>query len=206
MFPGNISDDTLLRLEEAEQLKLTGQYKQALVMLEELLVEDPTNVSALEEVADNELSLENYKRAKTAALEAIKLDSHSYTAYYILGFVQSQEKEWEAAYTNLHRANQLKPNNPEILRCLGWALFMNEKRTQGIVTLERALNLDDSNPLTLCDLGVAYLQAKNVPKAKKLFERTLEVDPNNPRARECVRAVQKLEASVKAKVKANSKS
>ena len=38
------------RLEAAEQLKLAGEYQQALIILEQLLVEDPENVSALEEV------------------------------------------------------------------------------------------------------------------------------------------------------------
>lgn len=187
---------TLQRLEEAEQLKLMGQHKEALVILEQLLIEDPENVAALEEIADNELNLENAERAETAANRAISLDPQSYTSYYILGFLYSQNEEWETALDNLQTANALKPNNAEILRCLGWALFSNGKRTQGVVTLERALNLDSENPLILCDLGVAYLQAKNFSKAKTLFVRTLDIDPTNLRAQKCVQAVEKLEKTL----------
>ena len=125
------------------------------------------------------------------------LDADSYTARYILGFLCSINRKWEPALMHLKKANVSKPNNPEILRCLGWALFHSGQRAQGIVTLERALNLDGENPLTLCDLGVAYLQTRNVPKAKSLFDRALEIDPEHTKAIECIKAVTKLEQALK---------
>lgn len=188
---------TLERLEEAEQLKLMGQNCDALIILEQLLIEDPENTSALEEVADNELSLEHFDRAHAAAARAIALDDESYTGHYILGFLRSVEQKWEEGIVHLKKANTIRPNNAEILRCLGWALFNSGQRAQGIVTLERALNLDDENPLTLCDLGVSYLQTRNIVKAKSLFDRALELDPENLKALECIKAVQKLEVVLK---------
>ncbi len=188
---------TLERLEEAEQLKLMGQNSAALLILEDLLIEDPENISALEEVADNELSLEHFNRAQAAAARAIALDAESYTGHYILGFLRSVEKQWEEGIVHLKKANSIRPNNAEILRCLGWALFNSGQRAQGIVTLERALNLDSENPLTLCDLGVAYLQTRNIVKAKSLFDRALELEPESLKALECIKAVQKLEEVLK---------
>ena len=186
------SPDTLERLERAEQLKLTGKHEEALVILEQLLMEDPENVPALEEVADNELSLNHVHRAERAAKEAISICGRSYTAHYILGFLRSQEKRWTEALRELREANNLNPNNPEILRCLGWALFQYGKHAQGVVTLERALNLDQENALILCDLGVAYAEAHNIKKAASLFTRAVEIDPGNARARECIKMVQRL--------------
>lgn len=194
---GGMPQSVLERLEQAETLKLGGKYTEALALLEQLLEEDPSNVSALEEVADNELSLERYDRAETAARQAIALDVGSYTGYYIIGFVRSQQNKWEEALASLREANRLKPNNPEILRCLGWVIFNVGQRPQGVVTLERALNLDHDNTLTLCDLGVAYLELKNVPKAKALFLRALDLDPESGRARECVAAVERMEKKLK---------
>lgn len=190
---GKMPPHVLERLEQAEQLKLGGKHEDALAILELLILEDPSNVSALEEVADNELSLERYDRAETAATQAVSLDPASYTGHYILGFVRSHQERWEEAHKRLKEANRLKPNNPEILRCLGWVLFNMQQRPQGIVTLERALNLDHDNTLTLCDLGVAYLEMRNFSKARALFLRALDLDPTNPRAKECVSAVERLE-------------
>lgn len=155
-------------------------------------MEDPENISALEEVADNELSLERFDRSKRAAQEVVKLDDQSYTGHYILGFLYSISQEWENAANHLRKANTLKSNNPEILRCLGWALFNLGQKAQGIVTLERSLNLDSENSLTLCDLGITYLHTRNIKKAEALFDRALEIDPDNPKTLECVKALKKL--------------
>lgn len=186
------SPETLERLERAEQLKLDGKFREALALLEELLLEDPENVSALEEVADNELSLGEYRRAETAAQQAVTLDGSSYTGHYILGFLRSRTDQWQEAVKHLQIGNKLKPNNAEILRCLGWALFHSGQRAQGIVTLERALNLDPDSTLTLCDLGVAYLEVQNFTKSRTLLERAVELEPGNARAKECLAAVERL--------------
>ncbi|MSR87340.1 tetratricopeptide repeat protein [Candidatus Peribacteria bacterium] len=191
------SPETLERLERAEQMKLDGKYREALGLLEELLLEDPENVSALEEVADNELSLGDFRRAEAAATQAVSLDSASYTGHYILGFLRSRTEQWSEAVTHLTKANRLKANNAEILRCLGWALFHSGQRAQGIVTIERALNLDADSVLTLCDLGVAYLEVQNFLKSRTLLERALELEPGNVRAKECIAAVDKLSRMVR---------
>ena len=189
--------ETLERLERAEHLKLKGKYSEALEILEQLLIEDPENISALEEVADNELNLEQYDRAEVAAKQTVMLDNESYTGHYILGFLRSVSSDWEKAADHLRKANASRPNNAEILRCLGWALFNMGQKAQGIVTLERALNLDSENAFTLCDLGITYLQTRNFPKAKALFERALNLDPTNPKAIECIHAMGKLEEAMK---------
>lgn len=189
--------DVLERLERAEELKMKGKHSEALDILEELLLEDPENVSALEEIADNELSLERFVRANAAAKRAVALDDESYTGHYILGFIHSHAGEWMPAMMALQKANRFKANNPEILRCLGWALFCGGERAQGIVTLERSLNLDRENVLTLCDLGIAYLQVKSTPKAKALFEEAVVLEPGNPRAKECLDAVMRMERGQK---------
>jgi len=190
---GHLPQDVLEQLERAEQLKLSGKHIDALMLLEQLVLDDPGNVAALEEIADNELSLEKYDRAEIAANQAIALDPASYTGHYILGFIRSHRTQWQEAYDCLKLANKLKPNNPEILRCLGWVLFNMDKKPQGIVTLERSLNLDSDNTLTLCDLGVAYLELRNFQKARALFIRTLDLDPMNLRARECIAAIDRIE-------------
>ncbi len=192
-----LPQNVLERLEKAEQLKLSGKNSEALDILEALVLEDPSNVSALEEIADNELSLERFDRAQVAAERAVALDPSSYTGHYILGFLLSASSKWAEASVRLKEANKLKANNPEILRCLGWVLFQSGQRPQGVVTLERSLNLDPENTLTLCDLGVAYLELKNFSKSRALFLRALDLEPANLRARECIAAIDRIEGQMK---------
>lgn len=191
--PSSIVD----KLAHAEELKMNGEHTKALALLEEILCDDPENITALEEVADNELSMEHYRRAEMAARRAITLDTMSYTGHYILGFLYSRREDWNPALTHLQLANKYQSNNAEILRCLGWALFRHGACPQGVVTIERALNLERDNTLILCDLGVVYLQLRRFAKARALFVHALEVEPDNERARECVQAVEKLEKEMK---------
>lgn len=186
-------DDIIERLlNQAEQLRLDAEHEEALVILEQVLAKDPNNVAALEEVADNELSLERYDRAELAARRVLSLDSESFDAFYVLGFIASAREEWDESIDQLKMANKLEPNNPEILRCLGWSLFSGGKQVEGVVTLERALNLEDANPLILCDLGVVYLKMKQFQKARALLERALEIDPANLRVKECLEMAERI--------------
>lgn len=188
MNPHDYSPSTLQTLDQIEQLKLAGRHKESIELCQKLLFEDPDCVAALEELADNYVSLDKYEEAKKACHRALKLDENSYTAQYILGFIESQKQNWGGAVTHLRKSNELHSNNPEILRCLGWALFNNKKKTQGIVILERSLNLDAENSLTLCDLGICYMQVKKFDKSIQLLKKAQEIDPQNPRIQECYKA------------------
>ncbi len=179
-------------LEQAETLKVDGKYAEALSILEGILAIDPGNIVALEEIADNELSLDHYDRAAAAAKQAISLDPKSYMSHYILGFIASHFEDWSTSIQELKIANDFKQNNEEILRCLGWALFSSGKISEGLVTLERALNLDAENPLVLCDLGVVYLRLQEFSKARALFQRSLDIDPSNSRAMDCLQMVDRI--------------
>ncbi len=183
--------DTLLT--QAEELKQDGKFEEAIRVLEQILAKYPDSAEALEEIADSELSLEHYERAEVAAKRAVALDQQSYTGHYIMGFLASGREKWGTAVEELKLANHLKPNNPEILRCLGWALFASGDKMNGVVTLERALNIDPTNILILCDLGMAYMEGRNFPKAKALFERALDLDPDSVRALECLDMAKRLE-------------
>jgi tetratricopeptide (TPR) repeat protein len=186
-------DDSIERLlAQAEQLRIEGLYEEAIVILEHILARNPDHITTLEEVADNELSLERYDRAERAAKRAITIDPKSFDAHYIIGFVASHHEKWAESVVALKIANQLEPNNPEILRCLGWSLFSGEAVIEGMVTLERALNLEPDNPLILCDLGVVYLKMKEFDKARALLKRALDLDPENIRARECLEMADRI--------------
>ncbi len=183
-FPHHIAQ----ALNHIEELKLKGKHTESISEAEKLLFGDPNCVEALEEIADNYVSLDNYEKAEKACHHALKLNEASYTARYILGFIHSQKQEWKQAINYLKKSNTLHSNNPEILRCLGWALFNSNKRTQGVVILERALNLDPDNPLTLCDLGICYMQMKNFDKSIELLKSAMHIDPDNRRIKECFMA------------------
>ncbi|MBI5414724.1 tetratricopeptide repeat protein [Candidatus Peregrinibacteria bacterium] len=180
----------LTRLAESEECKISGNYVKAVEIVEGILLEDPSCLAAVEELADNFLSLDKYEEAEKAADFALKLDEKSYIANYVKGFLELSKGRWGQAGEFLKVANQSQPNNPEILRCLGWGTFHAGKRIEGIATLDRALNLRPEDPMILCDLGVCQLHCNSFQKAVTLFEKALEIAPSNGRAQECLQAAQ----------------
>jgi len=188
----NMPKDILVLLQESEKKKLEGQHQEAVFLAEKALSIDPVCIEALEEIADNYLALNKIKKAYEAASFAYELNYNSYTALYILGFIESRKSNFKKAIKYLEQSNELKPNNSEILRALGWAYFMENKRVKGIVILKRALNLNNEDTMILCDLGICYIKENNPNKALELFYRAIELNPNDKRIQECIRIAEEV--------------
>lgn len=195
-------DHILELLSEAEALKIAGEYEKAIKLIQGILCEEPECLVAYEQIADNYLILNDVKRATKAADFALSLDSGSYLAHYVLGFIKLQENQWDGAYVHLTKADSTLPNNPEILRCLGWTLFKKGKCTKGIILLERVLTMVPEDPVALCDLGICYFELKYFEKALDLFARAAEVDPNSKRAAEMIKVAEAVVQNL-SKVQAN---
>lgn len=187
----NESQKTVLQplLEEAEKKKMKGEHLEAIKICEKILIHDLECIEAYEEIGDNYLSLRQYEKAKKALTRALKLHGRSANANYLLGFVFSAVGEFKKSIDYLEKADEVEPNHPEILRCLGWSIFHEGQRKRGIILLERALNLKKDDPLILSDLGICYLNDKNFDRSSYLFKKVLEIEPHNEKARECLNAV-----------------
>lgn len=175
-------------IEEADKMKNQGKHLEAIRICERVITKDLNCTEAYEEIGDNYLSLKKYAQAEKALLQAIKLNRTSANANYLLGFVYSCTGKWEASVELLEVANDLYPNHPEILRCLGWSMYHHGEPHRGIILLERSLFLAPNDPLILNDLGVCYLNEKNFERAEQLFKKTLQIEPGNPKAKECLNA------------------
>ena len=184
-----MDDNMQLLIAEADKKKQEGCHEEAIQICEKILHYDLDCTEAFEEIGDNYLSMREYKKAKKALDMAIKLNPNSANANYLIGFVHSCIGKWGSSVDFLETADQLYPNHPEILRCLGWSMFHNGERKRGVVVLERALQLSPKDPLILTDLGVIYLNEKRFDRSASLFKRVLEIEPDNQKAAECLNAV-----------------
>lgn len=176
-------------IKEADKKKNEGKHMEAIRICEKVLTYDLDCTEAYEEIGDNYLSLRKYEQAEKALIQALKKNNDSANANYLLGFVYSCTGKWKESVTLLEIADQLYPNHPEILRCLGWSMFHAGEKQRGIVLLERALHLSPHDPLILNDLGVLYLNKKEFDKSANLFKKTLQLEPDNSKAKECLNAV-----------------
>lgn len=176
-------------IEEADKKKSEGKHLEAIIICEKVLTSDLACTEAYEEIGDNYLSLRKYEKAEKALKQAIKTDKKSANANYLLGFVHSCTGKWDKSVDLLETADNIYPNHPEILRCLGWSMYHHGQKKRGVIILERSLFLAPNDPLILNDLGVCYLNEKEFDRSSQLFKKTLQVEPDNQKAKECLNAV-----------------
>ncbi len=203
-MPDDHSSNLQFLIEEAEKKKIQGNHLEAIRICEKILIKDLNCLEAYEEIGDNYLSLRQYEKAKKALNRAIQLHSRSANANYLLGFIFSAVGNFKRSIEYLERADEIQPNHPEILRCLGWSIFHDTQRKRGIIILERALTLKKDDPLILSDLGICYLNEKKFDRASLLFKKVLAIEPNNEKARECLNAVRFFQKEFKKFRKQNS--
>jgi Flp pilus assembly protein TadD len=79
--------------------------------------------------------------------------------------------DFEQAIKNLEESNQKSPNNPEVLRNLGWAYTMMGDVKKWVILLERALTIAPDDILIMEDLGVALLTQGKIKEAREYLSR-----------------------------------
>lgn len=176
----------LAMLRQAETLKSQGRNAEAIEVLQTILMETPKCIEAYEEMGDNYLSSQQPEKAQKALRQALKLNPRSSNGHYLMGFLLSMKEDWTHSVEELTKADEISPNHPEILRCLGWAVYNANRRTQGICLLERSRNLSPFDPNILCDLGVCYMNSMQPTEAEMVFKKALQIDPKSEQARECL--------------------
>lgn len=123
-------------------------------LLHETLEENPAEPMAYAGLAQGYInlghgptpSIDAFRKAKAAALKAIKLDSTLAEAYSALGsYKLYAEYDWEGAEKAFKRANKLNPNLPWNHYHYAWYLFLTGDREEAITEHRVAHELDPLN-------------------------------------------------------------
>ena len=88
---------------------------------------------------------------------------------YLDGYIASARGEFDRAIVILTQANKNLPNNPEILRNLGWAYVMRAEVPRGISLLRRAYTISPDEPMIINDLSIALIAAGEDAEARSIL-------------------------------------
>lgn len=149
-------------IQEIEQLKYQGQYIQARNKIQEHLLLHTDDYRLYEELADISLYEWDLDNAESSLALAENLHPDSATGMYLRGFIHISKGNFRLGVELLERANEMFPNNPEILRNLGWGYAMLGNPQKGIAVLKRALNLAPEDILIMEDLGVTMISEGDI--------------------------------------------
>lgn len=158
-------------IQEIEQLKYTWLYADAKIKVQWYLLKHADDYRLYEELADIWLYEGDLDAAEAALKVAQKLHPESATGMYLMGFIHISKSNFRIGVELLEKANELFPNNPEILRNLWWGYAMLGNPSKGVAVMKRALNLSPDDELIMEDLGVTLISEGNVEEGTSMLKK-----------------------------------
>jgi Flp pilus assembly protein TadD len=127
------------------------------------------------------LAQRGYANAAEAAFKrVIHQDPESADAYYDLGTLYMQAKQWDLAEEALRKAVQLKPDDLMGFNNLGIIAVQRGEPRQAEQEFRQALKVDPTNILAISNLADLYRSERQLREAQGLLETALRQAPNNP--------------------------
>jgi Tfp pilus assembly protein PilF len=177
----NIDDKSAqARIALSYALQANFKIEDALKQARQATERDPNNALAWARVAELELSIPNYDKAKEAAEKAVTLNAHLARTQSVLGFANLTRIDIKAAKSNFERAIELDQSDPLSRLGLALAMIREGNLESGREQIEVAASLDPENSLIRSYLGKAYYEEKRDDKAAKQFALAKERDINDP--------------------------
>jgi Flp pilus assembly protein TadD len=106
-------------------------------------------------------------RARTLIEKAVSSGNASWRAWNALGALCDFERDWDGADAAYATADELSPNQAEVLNNHGWSLIVRGEWASAIEALERAVQLDPESSRIANNLELARASvAADLPKRR----------------------------------------
>jgi type IV pilus assembly protein PilF len=102
-----------------------------------------------------------------------ELKERQASLYFGAGTQSLLEKQYTEALKNLIQANELDPNNPEILNNMGMAYYFKGEKDLAIKTLNKTLEIDQNNSDAKVNLATIFYRDSKYTEAEKLYKKVL---------------------------------
>lgn len=177
-------EETSLILSRALEKAKTADWKEALLLSEKALSQEPSDVSAL---ILNALALEkstdSFQAAKAVdqAAKAASMAPKSFMAQYTYGRMLCRKGKYDAAIAPLENARKLKPEdiNTIVLLAQSTAQSNNSAAFSYFAHLAKSSRFKN-NPAVWTNLGILRLRQRQPKLAYGCFVKARQLAPNNP--------------------------
>lgn len=163
-------------IEKIEALKDEGQLEEALLLVNRILVKDPTNEDALLQVADIQYRQWHIEKAEKAIdFYNSRKGSKDPMGLYIKGVLEMEKNSWYEAKKYLKDALELTDsNNHEILRCYGLSEYWYGNREKWVKYIENAFEINSMDAEVIYNLIELYLLERRFRKAEEMIKHYFE--------------------------------
>ena len=174
------SSEVTTFLLRGDELFNTQKYRDASLQYRMAASLGPNNANAWYKLGEAYRMTYEYGKAIEAYEESLKLDKMNVSTIVKLARVQSELFKFKDASENLKKAQQIDPDNPDVLFSIG---YLNDKRKAGdeeiIKYYHRAIANDFSHVDANLEIGKKTFDYERYVEAKLSFEKVLSKQPDN---------------------------
>jgi tetratricopeptide (TPR) repeat protein len=98
---------------------------------------------------------------------------------FFIGLGYRYQEEYQKAIYYFNRANEINPEQEDVLNELGISYTMMRENDHAILVFSRALTMNPDNHEILCNLGITYYNMGNMEQAKKVIKRAHKLSPED---------------------------
>ncbi len=176
-YPNNYQVTSLLGecyLSIGKPDKAIKPLKWAMKKHQELLTELKEAETELDELDQNPEDI-LVRRLKKMANQSVQ--NPNWIDYFLLGCAYSKCNQFTPAIRHLNIAQEMNPENAEVVRNIGWIRCLQKKQNTGRKLLRKAISMDPQNALAYNDLGASYLFDQDFDEAEKWIAKAKDLDP-----------------------------
>jgi len=160
-----------------------GDYGKAVVQLEKVLANSPSDAAVCYALAASYLELDQEKTAIAYYKRAIALDTLKINWVYELGLLYYNQAQYADAVHYFEKAaNGGYPKSNEYYENLGFAYLFTNDIEKGMENLSTVLARKPNNVTLLTDIGQAMYQAKRYDDALVYFQKAIDLNPKDARS------------------------
>lgn len=134
--------------KKAQELVKQNKPKEAIIVYEQLLNNEPDNGEAIVELSLIQLHIDDFQ-AEITAKKAIQIQPNDGRGYGVLGLVNCRKSKWTEAAEQLQQAANLSPQAAWIQANLAWALGKTGNWQQAEIAAAKSLQINNNCTFTL---------------------------------------------------------
>ncbi len=160
------------------------ELQESLVYLERAVELHPTYKNAFLQLGNVNNYLKNYDKSIQYYQKVLSLDQNDQNGFNNLGITYREAGKFfgekgnmQKAMTYLKKAEEMRPDDYEVLRLLGVANGVSGNHTKAIEFFTKATQVQPNNADGFWNLGNAWYYAGDEAKANQFRQKALEMDP-----------------------------
>lgn len=165
----------------AELYMRTGEPKESLARLDDLLKKNPSNLTALTLKGMIQTQLGQNDDAQKSYEEALKVNPNFLLALNNLAYLLAEHrKDFDGAFTQAAKARELAPNEPSITDTLGWIEYRRKNYPEALRLLTEANEKMPDQAEIAYHLGMTFAMMGQEDAARRMLTAALKTPAKYP--------------------------